>query len=459
MDDPMSVFTGPNVATYLREMFREAEGIDVESNEEMAELLSRDINRLDNDRYASPLMFVVPSAVDTTLGSRSSLAHHINDVRRAGHPLEISFDSLATRVLLEECDGKPKATGVEYLVGTGLYSADGRYNASQTGGTRTVHAKREVIVSGGTFNTPQILKLSGIGPREELEGLDIPVVVDLPAVVSLSDERCALRNMLINIVQGNYMQDNYESTVLVEAEEPWVVAESPCTGTFNASDPCFVAWNTTGTGPYASRAGSFTLTWRSSVSWDEDSDLFYLSAAGYGENGFYPGFSQRTAQPTRWITSIVRMQTANPSGTVTLRSTDPREAPAISFNYFQENADVDLQALVDGTDLMLRAYNNTGLSYRIIAPDPEIDMRQSIMDEAFSHHAASSCRMGPAGAEDACVDSRFRVNGVDNLRVVDASVFPRVPGAMPNGPTFTISRKALEVILEDNGRLVNGLRV
>ena len=64
------------------------------------------------------------------------------------------------------------------------------------------------------------------------------------------------------------------------------------------------------------------------------------------------------------------------------------------------------------------------------------------------HHASSSCRMGPVGDRSSCVDSKFRVHGVDNLRVVDASVFPRVPGAMPNGPTFTISRKAYEVILE-----------
>jgi choline dehydrogenase len=79
----------------------------------------------------------------------------------------------------------------------------------------------------------------------------------------------------------------------------------------------------------------------------------------------------------------------------------------------------------------------------------EVELKQAIMDEAFSHHATSSCRMGPAGDKDYCVDSKFRVNGVKNLRVVDASVFPRVPGAMPNGPTFTISRKAFKAILED----------
>ncbi|KAH6662661.1 GMC oxidoreductase-domain-containing protein [Plectosphaerella plurivora] len=177
------------------------------------------------------------------------------------------------------------------------------------------------------------------------------------------------------------------------------------------------------------------MTWRSSVSWDRDSDLLFLSSAGHGGTaGFYPGFSNLTVRPDNWNTPIVKMQTGNPSGTVTLRSTDPRQAPAINFNYFSQQADQDLQALSDGIDLMLRAFNETGIPYTVLSPDPTIDRKQAIMDRAYSHHAVASCRMGPKGHKDYCVDSKFRVNGVDNLRVVDASVLPRVPGAMPNGP-------------------------
>ena len=146
------------------------------------------------------------------------------------------------------------------------------------------------------------------------------------------------------------------------------------------------------------------------------------------------------------------MQTANPAGTVTLRSRDPRVAPAINFNYFTHRAQQDLQALTDGFDLLVRVFNGTGLPYRVVVPDPAVDLQQALVDEAFSHHATSSCRMGWAGDRESCVDPRFRVHGVRSLRVVDASVFPRVPGAMPNGPTFTISRKAFETMLEDNHR-------
>lgn len=247
------------------------------------------------------------------------------------------------------------------------------------------------------------------------------------------------------------MQDNYESEVTVRARNAtWIVpTPSPCTRTFNASDPCFVQWQTNATGPYSLGGGTLTSTYRTNVSWDNDADLLFLSVAGFGDFGFYPGFSNRTGQPNSWATSLVRMQTANPSGTVKLRSKDPRIAPNINFNYFAENSETDLQALSDGVELFLRVFNDTGVDFEIVKPTPDVEMKQAIMDDTFSHHATSSCRMGPRGSREHCVDSKFRVNGVDGLRVVDASVFPRVPGAMPNGPTFTISRKAFETILED----------
>ncbi|KAL1656399.1 hypothetical protein SLS61_000862 [Didymella pomorum] len=423
--------TSENVRRFVSSIIRETEGIEATDVQQLAELLLRDMNNVDPDRYASNKSTLLPLAISPTSGSRSSIAKHINKVVEAGYPLTISLHSLATKVLFEECDGKPKAIGVEYMIGEGLYSADTRYNVSQQPeALRKIRAKKEVVVAGGTFNTPQILKLSGIGPREELEEFDIPVILDLPAV-------------------GNFMQDNYETPIHVRAEVAWQdIANISCTRTFNASDPCFVQWETKGTGPYSLSLGTFFLLWRSSVSWDDDADLFYLSAAGWGDSGFYPGFSRRQAVPEMWGTSIVKMQTANPSGTIRLRSRDPRQAPEINFNFFAENAETDLQALAEGVKLMMRAYDEVALPYTVVSPNPEVDMHQALMDEAFSHHASSSCRMGPVQDRRSCVDSKFRVHGVDNLRVVDASVFPRVPGAMPNGPTFTISRKAYEVILE-----------
>ncbi|CAI6302274.1 unnamed protein product [Periconia digitata] len=421
----------PNVANYYSQVLREIEGVAPNSTEELIRLLRRDVNRIDPDRY-TPSTVAAPAAMNPSTGSRSGVAEHLNNIVAAGHPLTISLHSLAQKIIFEECaEGIPQAVGIEYLEGEGLYSAGGQYDESQQGELKTVRGK-EIIISAGTFNTPQILKLSGVGPREELEEHNIPVVVDLPAV-------------------GNYMQDNYEASVEIRAAEPWLNATTPCTGSFDASDPCFLMWQTNGTGPYAS--GSYFLyTARSSVSWDEDADLFFLSAPTRQRSGFFPGYSNGTAHPNYWTTSVVRMQTANPAGTVKLRSNDPRMTPLINFNFFKENAETDLQALSDSVDLVLRSFDNTGIPYEVIYPNPSIPVEQGIMDEAFSHHATSSCRMGPpdATASEACVDTKFRVKGTKSLRVVDASVWPRVPGAFVNLPTFTMSMKAVDVIF--NGK-------
>jgi choline dehydrogenase len=199
MMDPLITtgITSENVRRYVSSIIGETEGIEPADIQELAKLLVRDINRIDPDRYASNLTFLLPLTISPTTDSRSSIGKHINSVVEAGYPLTISLHSLATRILFDQCEGRPKAFGVEYMVGEGLYSADTRYNASQQPqDVRAVRAKNEVILAGGTFNTPQVLKLSGIGPREELEKLDIPVIVDLPAVVSLTSTLSPLYSQL-----------------------------------------------------------------------------------------------------------------------------------------------------------------------------------------------------------------------------------------------------------------------
>lgn len=152
--------------------------------------MQRDLNSADPDRYGNGI-YQLPLHVDGLRnrdGARDLVVDTLNARSANGsqlYPLTLSLHSLATRVLFKKSpDGKPKAFGVEYLKGEGLYGADRRYNASEAGELVKATASREVIIAAGAFNTPQILKLSGVGPREELEELGIDVVVDLPAVVS-----------------------------------------------------------------------------------------------------------------------------------------------------------------------------------------------------------------------------------------------------------------------------------
>jgi choline dehydrogenase len=141
---------------------------------------------------------------------------------------------------------------------------------------------------------------------------------------------------------------------------------------------------------------------------------------------------------------------------VKLLSADPRDVPDINFNFFKDGAAHDLQALREGVEFARRIFNETKSDYgpfTNVQPPDGADTEESIMQEAYSHHAACSCPMGPAGDAGACVDSRFRVQGVDNLRVVDASIFPRIPGAFPILPVFMISEKAFDAIMEDGKNL------
>lgn len=165
----------------------ELSGTEVRDRENQIELMRRDINHADHHYIPGVYQDVVSV---TSNGQRSGTWAYIRETIDNGFPLTLSTHSLATRVLFKKGDGsgsghvEPTAYGVEYLVGESLYAADQRYDPEQKGELRTITAQKEVILAAGAFNTPQLLKLSGVGPREELEQWDIPVVVDLPGVVS-----------------------------------------------------------------------------------------------------------------------------------------------------------------------------------------------------------------------------------------------------------------------------------
>lgn len=212
---------------------------------------------------------------------------------------------------------------------------------------------------------------------------------------------------------------------------------------------CFQEWLATGQGAFGEGGPKFIFTFRSSVSENDDADMMVFANPGGVFKGFYPGYGNDlpTARSFSWTS--LKMQPGNTAGTVTLRSANPRDTPLINFNFFQEKGKRDLTAIRETAELVLKTLNAAGEPWtpvQVVEPVPGIDTEQAMMDRSFSHHASSTCRMGPKGHPDYCVDNEFKVNGVDSLRVVDASVFPRTPGAFPVAPTFVLSQKLFRVI-------------
>ena len=128
--------------------------------------------------------------------------------------------------------------------------------------------------------------------------------------------------------------------------------------------------------------------------------------------------------------------------------------PEINFNYFSEGTEEDLESVADGVEFVRRMMRHAArVTKKERLPGEEYSTREQIKEfirnEAWGHHASSTCKMGREDDEWAVVDSNFRVYGTKNLRVVDASVFPHIPGLFILTAIYMISEKASDVILND----------
>lgn len=352
---------------------------------------------------------------------------------QADHPglLHIELDALATRVMFDEGGS---ATGVEYLKGARLYRAHAQPNAGH-GESRQVRARREVVLSGGTFNTPQLLMLSGIGPAAELGKHGIAVRADLPGV-------------------GRNLQDRYEVALTHRMRRPWKVLEG---ARFERDDPLWRLWDRSRSGMYTSNGAALAIACRSAPAKPEP-DIFCMALLARFE-GYFSGFSKLISAHQDYLTwAVLKAHTENRAGAVTLRSTDPCDTSLVNFNYFEEGSDAtgeDLQAVINGVKFVRRLTAPLvarGLIAEEQMPGIGVQTDEEIADyvrnSAWGHHAAGSCAIGPL-ADNGVLDSNFSVHGVRRLRVVDASVFPRIPGFFIASAVYMIGEKAADVILRD----------
>ncbi|KAK1521417.1 GMC oxidoreductase [Colletotrichum paranaense] len=419
----------------------------------LLEILAVDVNNDSPDRDNGEKIYQIPLSMKDPSFTRSSPRDFIFDVVTATnedgskkYKLDVALNTLVTKVNFDTTGEKPKATGVEYLVGKSLYRADPRATKEDGGVPGRVFASKEVIVSAGTFNTPQLLKLSGIGPASELESFNISVVKDLPGV-------------------GGNMQDRYEVGIVGKAPTDFSLLEK-CTfldmnGTHNGEDPCFSQWQS-GIGGlkggYTTNGIAFGYFKHSSVAENGNPDLFLGGVPAYF-NGYFPNYAEHAlADLSVWTWLTLKGHSRNNAGVVNLTSTNPRDTPNITFHSLFEGigGEEDLQAVYEGMQYGIEAFENLipldGSFERIWPPkeiSSEADLKQFAKDEAWGHHASCTA---PIGADDdplAVLDSNFKVRGVDGLRVVDASIFPKIPGFYIVLGIYMASEKAADVIIAE----------
>ena len=338
-------------------------------------------------------------------GRRSSAANAYLRPAMGRPNLRVLTHALATRVLFE---GR-KAVGVEYTHG---------------GTTHRVRTNREVILSGGPINSPQLLKLSGVGPHEELRTHGIPVVHELPGVgENLQDHLEFYFQVACNEPITLYSSINLWSRALIGAR--WLLRKDGL-GATNHFETC---------GFIRSRAG---------VPYPDIQYHFLPMAVAYDgstlaqEHGFQAHVGPMRSKSRGWVR---------------LASTNPLDKPHILFNYLSEPDDwTEMRACVRLTREIFAQPAFDQYRGREIQPGKDVQSDEQI--DAFirakvesAYHPSCSCKMGAPDDRMAVVAPDTRVYGLESLRVVDSSIMPSVTTGNLNAPTIMLAEKAADHIL------------
>jgi choline dehydrogenase len=342
----------------------------------------------------------------TRHGRRASAAVAYLRPAKGRRNLHVETSALAQRIMF---DGR-RADAVEYR---------------QAGALRTARARREVVVAGGAFNSPQLLQLSGVGPAELLRKHGIEVVLDAPGV-------------------GHDLQDHMQVRVVMRCSQRITLndiinhpARKILTGLRYAAFR---------TGPLTIAAGTSGAFFRTNPRLaTPDIQIHFLpfSTDKMGEKlHSFSGFSA----------SICQLRPES-RGSLRIRSADPAAPPEIRINYL--STEVDRTANVEGLKTLRKMLQAPALRPYVVE---EVDPGAKVVsDEALLsycrargstiYHPTSTCRMGNDAL--AVVDQRLRLRGIDGLRVVDASVMPDLVSGNTNAVVIMIAEKASDMILED----------
>jgi choline dehydrogenase len=345
--------------------------------------------------------------ITTNAGRRASSARaYLYPAMKTRRNLTVATRAQATRILL---DGR-RAVGVEYL---------------HNGKVERVHADREVVVSSGTYNSPQLLMLSGIGPAEHLRSVGIDVVHDLKGV----GENLQEHPNLLNIYRA-------DGKLGLTPHLRW-----------DRATLAVMRWALLGTGPFAT-AGTMANIFIRTRPELERPDIQIIAMPIHQHADLW--FPMLTKPPVHAFTVRVGILHALSRGWVRLRSSEPLDHPRIRFNMLAEPADLDamVNALKIGRNILSQSPMRDLVTQELLPGEQfqtDAELAQAIRQQAeHRHHAVGTCRMGTD--ESAVVDAQLRVIGIENLRVADASVMPGDPSGNTNVPTMMIGEKAADLL-------------
>ena len=344
----------------------------------------------------------------TRRGRRASSAFSYLRPARSRGNLRVETDALAQRLIFE---GR-RARAVDYR---------------QNGVVRRARARREILVSSGAYNSPQLLQLSGVGPAELLQRHGIDVVLDAPGV-------------------GNDLQDHLQVRVMMRCAQRVTlndVVNSPFRSVMAG-----LQYAALRKGPLtiaAGTSGAFFKTSPRLATPDIQIHFIPFSTDKMGEKLHpFPGFSASVCQ--------LRPESR---GSLRIRSADPAAPPEIRINYLA--TETDRSANIDAIRMLRKILAAPALKPYVV---DEVEPGANVVSDdeilAFCrqrgstvYHPTSTCRMGSDPL--AVVDARLRVRGIDGLRVVDASVMPDLMSGNTNAPVIMIAEKASDMILQDAG--------
>jgi choline dehydrogenase len=333
-------------------------------------------------------------------GTRMSTSHaYLHPILDSRKNLEVRTNCWVSEILFDDANGdpsnrsaRPTATGV-------------RYQRPDLTGYDTVLARREVIVTAGSIDTPKLLMLSGIGPAEHLKEIGIPVRVDSPGV-------------------GSNLDDHVEGLVFWEASRPMVTTSTQW-------------WE----------IGLFTTVDEGSAQPDM---MMHYGSVPFDMNTLRRGYP--TTDNGFCLTPNVTQGRSR--GTVRLRSLDFRDRPKVDPRYFTDPDGYDERIMLTGLRLARKIAEQPPLKEwvaRELAPGPDATTDDELLDYVHQthntvYHPAATARMGSVSDPMAVLDPELRVKGVSRLRVVDASAMPKLPAVNPNITVMTMAEKCADLI-------------